>query len=220
MASIKSTGTESLPFLNALLYGRSGIGKTVALSTAPNPFIISAENGLGSIIDREIPYSQVSSLTELQDCYRWLTKTPEGLEYETICIDSLSAVCDFVYTDCRERVGSQATVLYPELRLAVIPIIRAFCRLPRHFIATAHETHKVTQQGIVAGPSVNGGKLTEELPYLFDQVFHYTMDFKDKRTVLTDANLGGIAKDRSGKLPAKIDEVNELFLFITDLLGE
>ena len=223
MVSVRSTQDVGMPWINALLYGRSGIGKTVSLATSPLPIVISAEDGLASLSGQDVPFVKVRNRGDLQDVYRWLTTSEEGKQYETVCMDSLSAVCDIIYDDCRGRVGNNATVLYPELRIAVLPLITAFGGLSRHFVATAHETCKTTNQGPIITPSVVGGKLTDDLPYMFAQVLHYTVDAEDQRLVLTGANQGSIAKDRSGRLPARIidpADIAKLFKYIIAKIGE
>lgn len=223
MVTVRTTQDVGTVYLNALLYGRSGVGKTVSLASCPMPIIISAEDGLASLSGRDVPFVKVKTRPDLQDVYRWLTSSDEGKQYETICMDSLSAVCDIVYDDCRNRVGSNATVLYPELRMAVLPLVTAFSSLSRHFVATAHETCKTTVLGPIVTPSVVGGKLTDDLPYLFSQVLHYTVDAEDQRVVLTGANQGSIAKDRSGRLPTRIfdpAEIDRLFKYIISIIGD
>lgn len=198
--STNDVGTVSASGVNVLLYGRAGIGKTVALGDLPKPVIISAESGLLSLRGRDVAYVVVRSLDELRDVFGWLRS---GTDYESVGLDSLSEVCDLAFVECRRRVGSEPAKLYPELRQRVLPMLSEFRALPYHFVATAHELVRQTKREDLVMPAVVGSKLTDDLPYIFDIVLHYTLDDNGQRIVYTAGDHGGIAKDRTGVLPSE-----------------
>ena len=203
---------EHVSVVNLLLYGRSGIGKTCALAWCPSPIILSAENGLMSLKSKDIPFVEITSIQSLRETFVWLTKSKEGEQYQTICIDSISEVCDLAFNDCKQRIGNDPVKLYPELRSTVQPLLAAFKSLPRHFIATAHETTKQLGDDQLTVPSVIGNKLADYLPYVFDVVLHYTLDGDNERIVYTNADRGSVAKDRTGLLTAEITDITDKFL--------
>ena len=211
---VQSTKGVGLPSgVNLLLYGRSGIGKTCSLAYCPKPIILSAEKGLLSLKSMAVPYIQIDDIESLRRAYAWLMKSNEGKQYQTICIDSISEVCDQAMTECKQRIGNDPAKLYPELRSTVLPLLSAFKSMPRHFVATAHETTKQLQHDQLTAPSVTGNKLSDDLPYAFDVVLHYTLDGDGERIVYTNADTGSIAKDRTGLLSPEIPDIDERFLF-------
>lgn len=212
---VKSTKNVGLDAgINLLLYGRAGIGKTFALAQCPSPIILSAERGLLSLQRVDVPYLTIDSIRDLQEAYVWLRDTEEGKTYQTICIDSISEICDIAFVACKARVGNDATKLYPELRASVLPILNAFRALPRHFVATARETTKTLKRESLTMPAVVGSRLTDDLPYVFDIVVHYTLDSDDNRVALTNSSQGSIAKDRTGLLPEEIKDTKDLLGYI------
>ena len=55
--NIKSTKDIALDHgIKCVVYGFSGVGKTVLCSTAPKPIVLSAESGLLSLSKVDIPY--------------------------------------------------------------------------------------------------------------------------------------------------------------------
>ena len=207
---IRSTSSVDSNRLNLLLYGRAGIGKTVSLGTAPSPIILSAEAGMLSLLSRDIPYISIRSISDLRDVYQWLLSSEEAERYETVCLDSVSEVCDLAFAESRKRVGSEIPVLYSELRSVVLPILSAFRGLSKHLVGTARETVKDLKDGRMVMPSMVGNRLTEDLPYLFDMVLHYTLDDEDRRVIYTNSECGSVAKDRTGLLPSELRDLDNL----------
>ena len=55
---LKSTGDLGDQGLKVLVYGQAGCGKTTLSKTLPTPVVLSAEGGLLSLKDDNIPYLQ------------------------------------------------------------------------------------------------------------------------------------------------------------------
>ena len=195
-----------------LLYGQAGIGKTTALASLPKPIILSAEAGLLPLQGEDIAFAKIGSLTDVREAYKWLSNAENANDYRSLVIDSISEVCDMAYKDSKERVGDEVTKLYPDMRATVSSLLRSFKTLPMHFICTCRETVKELRKGKQLAPTVIGNKLADDLPHVFDLVLHYTIDTENRRVVYTDSSSGSVAKDRTGKLPAVIADVNEGFL--------
>ena len=212
---IKSTKTAGVvDGVNVLLYGRAGIGKTCALAQCPKPIIVSAEGGLLSLQHTDTPYVDVADMKQLREVYKWLSSSNEADKYRTVCIDSLSEICDIAFIDCKRRVGNKPAELYPELRSSVLPLLTAFRSMKKNFIATARETTKQFKRDDITMPTVVGNKLAEDVAYVFDVVLHYTLDADDKRIVYTNNSCGSIAKDRTGLLPPIIKDTSNLLSFV------
>ena len=217
--STQNVGIDS--GVNILLYGHAGVGKTTSLATLPNPLIISAEAGLLSLKDKDIAFSKVSTLNDVREAFAWLKSSEEAKQFESVCIDSLSELCDIAFKDCQDRVGNEVQKLYPELRNTIASLIRNFKTLPVHFVCTAREQTKELRSGRIAAPTVVGNKLADDLPHAFDLVLHDTVNSTNDRVVLTNSKCGSIAKDRTGKLPPTIDDTSNLFRYVlTTILGD
>jgi len=73
--------------LKMLLYGASGVGKTVFASSAPRPIFFDADGGLLSVVT-PVPYFPIISWTELQRAYAHVAAHPN--DYDTVVVDSLN----------------------------------------------------------------------------------------------------------------------------------
>ena len=215
---IKSTDNITTTHVNMLIYGRAGIGKTTSLATAPSPLILSAEAGLLSLIKHPIPYITIDSIDTLRTVYTWLTDSKEAEQYETVCIDSISEVCDLVFVDCKRRVGTNPAELYPELRSIMLPALTMFRSLPKHVVVTAREQTKSIKRETIVTPAMVGNKLVDDLPYVFDMVLHYTLDDSGKRVIHTNSDTGSLAKDRTGLLADQITDTTKLIADIINLV--
>ena len=217
--STKNVGIDS--GANILLYGQAGVGKTTSLASLPDPVILSAEAGMLSLRDKDIPFLKITTLDDVRNAYTWLKSAEEAKAYRSVAIDSLSELCDIAFKDCQSRVGNEVQKLYPELRNTVASLIRNFKRLPVHFVCTAREQVKELRSGRISAPTVVGNKLADDLPHAFDLVLHYTIDSTNERLVHTDSSCGSVAKDRTGTLPSTIADTSDLFGYVLKtILGE
>ena len=73
---------ERTPFANVLVYGESGVGKTVFASTAPRPILwLDSEGGTASISDKKgIDVARVTGLETYQEALLTLKLTPEHIK--------------------------------------------------------------------------------------------------------------------------------------------
>ena len=190
-----STFLPDLPYLKCLLYGRTGIGKTTLLGTAPNPFIIATEDGMLSLASQKIDYALVTSTDQIRKLYLELSKS----EYETICIDSLTALSDMILGEVEKETGTEeAITTYPLVRTKLIKTINAWLGIPKHIIMTATETRSDNHKPVL--PSVIGSKLCEDLGRFFNHV--QFMDFgKDGEVIIhLSRHKYSVAKDRTGEI--------------------
>ncbi len=203
---IKSTKNAADNGAKIVIYGDSGVGKTKLLATAPNPIIISSEKGLLSLSDFDIPYIEVKTLEDVQDAYAYCKKS----EFNTVCVDSVTEVAEEVLAIM--KVGKKdKRQAYGELAEALGSLIRNFRDIDgKNIILNAKEKPIYDEDDNIIGyvPMMPGRVLPHGLPYLVDEVFPYQMDRKGVRFLQTAKDRKRPAKDRSGRLPERIDNPN------------
>lgn len=205
--NVKTTGSLSANGVKVLCYGAAGAGKTSLIKTLPNPIVLSAEGGLLSIQDADLPYIEISSMTTLMDAYEWLTKSNESQAFESVALDSISEIAEVVLSE-ELRKNKDGRAAYGELNNIMAGAIRAFRDLPgKHVYFTAKCEKAQDEQGrMLYSPSMPGKSLTQGISYYFDLVLALRVE-KDaegntQRALMCDSDGLWLAKDRSGKLAA------------------
>lgn len=222
MAIKLTTTAESSGYVKCLVYGESGIGKTMLSATAPNPLIISAEQGLLSLKDHKIPVILIEDHMDLEEAYKFVTTNPKAKNFKTICLDSISDIAEAVLAHFKDNPADGNThpqAAYGSMADTLMPLIKKFRDIPDkhvYFIAKAKRM-KDDYSGITSWmPSMPGQQLGPALPYLFDFVLPMKAGETDKgkkyRYLQTTADVQWLAKDRSGKL-APIDKPDLTYIF-------
>ncbi len=204
--------------IKALVYGKSGYGKTYLARTAPAPIIISAESGVLSLRDVNLPMITVKTVVELNEVYQWACSSAEARQFQTLYIDSISEIGEVVLVNAKQQVKDPRQA-YGELIEKMMMAIKAYRDLPGKNVVMAakQEPMKDELTGIVQhGPSMPGAKLGPQLPYLFDEVFRLgvgkTPQGVDYRFLQTQPDLQYDAKDRSGALdPVERPDLTYIF---------
>lgn len=221
---ISTASASSNHGVKALVYGRSGAGKTRLASTAPAPIIISAEKGLLSLRKFNLPAIEVESVFHLNEIYLWLANSVEARQFQTAYLDSITEIAEKVLANSKSTVKDPRQA-YGELADKTIETIKLYRDLPgKHVVMTA-KMEKVKDEAtgmILNGPSMPGKQLGPALPYLFDEVFHLgvgkTPQGEEYRFLQTAVDLQNDAKDRSGTLD-RIERPDLSFVFNKILSG-
>jgi len=206
-----------------LVHGQSGVGKTTLIGTLPNPVVISAEGGLLALADLEIPYLNVTSMTELNEAYEWLLNSKEADQFQSVAIDSISEIAEVVL-NTEKKLTKDPRQAYGALQEQMTDLIRAFRDLPRKHVYMSAKTEKATDENgrILYSPSMPGNKLGQMLPYFFDEVLALRVerdaDGATHRGLMCDSDGLWTAKDRSGKLSPWEDA--ELGAIIRKITGD
>ena len=216
---IQSTRDEdAFKFVNAIVYGQSGIGKTVLCSTAPKPLILSAEDGLLSLAGKDVDFIAIKSFKDLIDTYNELYKSSDH-GYETVCIDSVSELAETILSE-RKREERDPRKAYGTMADEIVAAIRKFKKLELHTIFVAKlrmYTDEFTGKQSYA-PGFPGKALNDTLPYQVDLVLPMRMgkhEGKEYRYLQTSPDIQYEAKDRSGILAPK--EPPDLAALITKI---
>lgn len=195
--------------LKILVYGGAGSGKTTLCKTMPgNPIIISAEGGLLSLRDVDIPVIEVSNIEDVHEAYSYLVDHPE---HNWVALDSISEIAEVVLNAEKKRTVNGKLVdprqAYGALSEQMTDLLRAFRDLPGRnvYMSCKMERQKDEQTGaMLYSPLLPGAKLAQQIPYLFDEVLALRVendtDGNPVRYLQTQSDFNYIAKDRSGAL--------------------
>lgn len=205
--NIVNTRNEArLHGIKVLVYAKSGYGKTYLARTAPSPIILSAESGVLSLGDIDLPMVKVKTVKDLEEFYSFITSNPQAQQFQTIYIDSLTEIAEVVLANSKAVVKDPRQA-YTKLMDDMLPLIKAYRDIPnKHVVMTAkQEANKDELTGIVLqGPMMPGNKMGQQLPYLFDEVFRLgigkTTTNVEYRYLQTAPDLQYEGKDRSGVL--------------------
>jgi len=202
---LKRTKEATAQAVKLLVYGQAGAGKTSLIPTLPTPVILSAEGGLLSIADTNLPFIEITSMQELQEAYKWLTSSVEAAEFESVALDSISEIAEVVL-NAEKKINKDPRAAYGAMQEQMADVIRAFRDLPgKHVYMSAKLEKTQDEMGrVLYAPSMPGNKTGQSLPYFFDEVLALRVE-KDaegftRRALMTDGDGLWLAKDRSGKL--------------------
>ena len=198
---LKSTGDLGDQGLKVLVYGQAGCGKTTLSKTLPKPVVLSAEGGLLSLKDDNIPFIEIKSMDDLHEAYEWVNKSKD---YESVVLDSISEIAEVVLSH-EKKINKDGRAAYGEMDTQLSEIIRAFRDLNMHVLMTAKLEKQQDEMGrMLYFPSLPGNKTAQKLPYFFDEVLALRVekdeDGKTQRALMCDSDGLWLAKDRSGKL--------------------
>jgi hypothetical protein len=202
---LKRTKEATAQAVKLLVYGQAGAGKTSLIPTLPKPVILSAEGGLLSIADTNLPFIEITSMDDLREAYKWLTSSTEAAEFESVALDSISEIAEVVL-NAEKKINKDPRAAYGAMQEQMADIIRGFRDLPgKHVYMSAKLEKTQDEMGrVLYAPSMPGNKTGQSLPYFFDEVLALRVE-KDtegntRRALMTDGDGLWLAKDRSGKL--------------------
>ena len=221
--SLKSTKDVHTNGVKLLVYGQAGAGKTSLIPTLPNPIVLSAEGGLLSIRDANIPYIEVSSMSDIQEAYEWLTKSEDAKKFDSVALDSISEIGEVVLNYERKQTKDPRQA-YGAMAEQVSDLIRAFRDLSGKNVYFSAKLDKSQDEmgRMLYAPSMPGNKTGQSLPFFFDEVLALRIE-KDadgniQRALMCESDGLWVAKDRSGKLSAW--EAPDLGAIITKIGGQ
>ena len=218
----KSANDISQQWIKFLVYGHSGVGKTVLAATMPNVLLISAEAGTLSLkssnlakvygddveYTADVPIVEVRTIDELLNVGKWLATSDETKQFESVALDSISEIAEIYLRDNLKKVPDPRQA-YGKMAQEVMGVIEAFKRLPKHiYFAAKAERSKDSVTGMqLNGPAFPGQQLANDVPYQFDYVFKLDVgqnpETKENyRYLQTQPDNQSKAKSRGGNIEA------------------
>lgn len=222
-----STKDAAINGVKILVYGASGAGKTRLCSTTDaSTLILSAEAGLLSLREFDIPAIQIQGIDDIYEAYDYLVNTEEGQSFKWICLDSISEIGEVVLS-AGKKSAKDPRAAYGDLQEKMGDLLRAFRDLPGRNVYFSAKLDRVKDEAtgsLLFGPSMPGQKLGPSIPYFFDEVFVYRMeravDGSLSRALQTFGDIQYNAKDRSGALaPYEEPDLGKIAAKITAKIG-
>lgn len=212
---IKNTKDVVKDGVKCIIYGSAGIGKTTQLGTLKGKsLILSAESGLLVLKDKDMDIIDIDSIDALGQAY--LALKNGDLQYDNICIDSLSEIGDMLVTELEndDYYGDPSNTFpkWAEYSKRMTKIVKMFRDLKGfNVIFTALAEPTESNGSIVYLPMIPAKKVQARLVSLFDEVMYYAYDKDSNRVIHTVGSNIFEAKSRSG-LPPKVivDDKNNL----------
>jgi len=205
--NLKSTSGLSADGVKLLVYGMAGAGKTTLLKTLPDVVVLSAEGGLLSVQDANLPYIEVNTMDSLKEAYEWLVGSDEAKQFKSVGLDSISEIAEVVLNTEKKNTKDPRQA-YGAMQEQMTDIIRAFRDLPGRNVYMSAKCEKTADETgrILYAPSMPGNKIGQALPYFFDEVLALRVERDSEgntqRALMCDSDGLWSAKDRSGKLSA------------------
>jgi hypothetical protein len=209
--------------IKVLVHGQSGAGKTYMASTTTNldeTLIISAEQGLLSLHEYDIDAVEVTTIDEFRQARDFAQRQNR---YSWIILDSISEIAEVILGEEKEQRRDPRQA-YGEMADQVTAILRDFRHLPCNVVMTAKQTLEEVNGTKLKRPLLPGNQLTENVAYMFDEVFALeldrTRDGTNRRYLQTHRTRDIIAKDRSGALdPQEPADLSTIYEKITGEVG-
>lgn len=144
MLTVQTSGSVEVPTISALVVAPPGAGKTRMASTFPDPFYISAEAGLLSVRDRDVPYAEVKTKDDVLGI-KAVLENPRLIEkhiarpVKTVVIDTFDEVMR-IYKRSRVQETKKNFAIgdWDWLAEQLQGLVRGLRALPMNLVITCH----------------------------------------------------------------------------------
>jgi phage nucleotide-binding protein len=214
---------EAIEYLNMLVYGEPGVGKTYFAATAQDSphttpvLFLDVEGGTTTIRRRkDVDVKRVKSIDDLVAVHKLLHDENEGY-YKTCVIDSLTELQKLDMRDIMRELMLKRPDLDPDVpgmrewgksAEHMRRIVRGFRDLPMNTVMTALSNVERDENGVVTFTPSMPGKLKMEVPGFMDIVGYMSATIEEGepvRRIQFAKTRRVIAKDRTDSLEGSID---------------
>ena len=157
--------------LKSLMFGKAGVGKTMAAIQMPSPYIIDTEKGTdhyGSMIEKGggAVFQTVDMLEAIQEVRALAT---EKHNFKTLVIDPFTSLYDTEVEKGEKKVGSEWGKHYGYANKNAKRLYNLLTQLDMNIVMTCHQKNEYGDDMKIIGQTFDGWK---KLDYLFDVVFY------------------------------------------------
>jgi phage nucleotide-binding protein len=232
LAEFDVTTPDQIEYLNLLVYGEFGVGKTYLCGTAQDHpmtspiLLLDVEGGTVTLRRRkDIHVVQLRSLRQIEKLHEKLRVNNNGY-YKTVVIDSLTELADLDMREVMRKMYRDRPDRDPDVadkrewgivRTHMRRIVRAFKDLPMNTIMTAlllQDKDDITGKTTFY-PSLSG-KMRTEVPGFFDVVGYMSSQIKEEETIRRIQFLKTekvTAKDRTSSFGAYLENPTVPMMF-------
>ena len=159
-------------------------------------------------------------MDELTEAFNHVVEHLE--DFDCIILDSLSELAEVILSS-EKKESKDVRQAYLGMQDQIMDLVRAFRDLPVTVLMTAKQERVQSDSGrLLFGPSMPGQKLSQQLPYVFDELLAMRSETNENneniRFIQTFSDSSWCCKDRSGKLDAYEDA--DLGKILTKIGGE
>lgn len=205
--------------LNMLLWGDIGSGKTTLAATAPGNklFVLFDPGGDLSLVDRaDVKVLNLTKETPARILAQFRAPDPYGLsviltsrpDYETVVIDSMTALAYVALREAVQRAGGKSTLEQPGMHgytyrnaslLRITVAVMQMCALhKRHLILVTHEGNADrSEDGVVTSiPMALSDSVANQVGLRFNEVWHVSDTGTEHRIAIRPCRLRKSMKTR------------------------
>lgn len=202
--------------VKALVYGPPGSGKTPLCNTAPRPVLCISEPGALSLRNSAIVACEAYTPEAIDDFYRWLFTSKEAVNFDTVCVDSISQQAEIILDQelKRNKDGRKA---YGEMSRRMMEHLNGlYYSRGKHTYLICKQTTEEIGNVNQRKPYFPGKDLGVKVPHLYDEILHLdTHNIPGHGAIKAfrcAKSYDTVARDRSGRL-AEFEQadLNNLF---------
>ncbi len=208
MKIANTQGASTRHGVKILVFGPPGVTKTRSIKTLPTPFIISAEGGLLSLSDANIPFVEVRNIADLYEVWNWVSTSAEARKFASFALDSISEIAEIclAFQKTQTKDGRKA---YGDTAEQVSVIVKNFRNLSGPNVYFTAKQGMIKNDGgtppVFAAPMMPGNQLGQSIPFDFDIVMQLLSNRTPEGQIYSMFRTKGahefdVVKDRSGKL--------------------
>jgi hypothetical protein len=182
--------------LKILIYGASGVGKTLAALTFRRPAVIDTEGGTDLYAGRDgIPTFSVlhaKSLTDVEAAIKFI-QADSGKTFETLIIDAITVLYD-VQKDAAGKAAKKEDEMTPrdwnKVNKRMVNLYNALTNLPVHVVVVAREAELYEGEGLNLKRVGFKADMDKKGVYIFDFIVRMKADRSGEVIKSRGVNIG------------------------------